>query len=318
MSGEAEPRFALSRIDGIPIFYDIVESETGRPDTVVMCDGIGCDGYVWKHLRRALAPRYRLLHWHYPGHGRSASPQSPEHATIEALADDLLCVMDDAGSERVIACGHSMGVQVVLETYRRAPARVRAMVLMCGAPENPLRSFRGTDRFEALLPTVKRLADRAPGLFNRISRKLLPTRLAYEIATLIEPNEALIDRRDFMPYLEGMARVDVQLFMDMLSGAVRHSAVDLLGEIDVPTLIIGGSDDGFTPPALSTRMHAAIPDAEIHIVASGSHTAPIERPDEVDAVVLDFLQRRLSNPDTEDTSPPVPGSGHTVSTPSSR
>lgn len=311
MTGEAQPHYALSAIDGCPIFYEIAEPGTGSDLTVVMCDGIGCDGYVWKHMRRALAPSCRLIHWHYPGHGRSPMPRDPQRTTIAGLAQDLLAVLDDAGVAHVIACGHSMGVQVVLEAYRAAPRRIDALILACGAPENPLRTFRGTDRFEALLPAVQRMAKRTPWIFNRLSRALLPTRLAYEIATLIEPNEALIEPRDFMPYLESMARIDVRLFLALLTSACQHSAADILNKIDVPTLIIAGDQDSFTPPALSTRMHAAIPNAELLMLEGGSHTALIERPEQVNEAVLAFLRRRL----VRSPSPAVPESDEPPVTP---
>lgn len=302
MIREAQHRYALSPIDSCPVFYDIVEPCSDSAVTLVMCDGIGCDGYVWKHLRRALAPWYRLVHWHYPGHGRSPMPRDLRRTTIAGLAQDLVGVLDDAGAERVVACGHSMGVQVVLETYRQAGSRIDGMILVCGAAENPLRTFRGTDRFEALLPRMRRMAQRAPWIFNRLSRRILPTRLAYEIATLIEPNEALLERRDFMPYLEGMARIDVRLFVTILEEACRHSAVDLLGQIEVPTLIIAGEQDSFTPPEVSKRMHDAIPGSDLVIIQGGSHTAPIERPEDVNRAVLHFLRQRLRGPDSENPS----------------
>jgi pimeloyl-ACP methyl ester carboxylesterase len=65
-------RYAISRSDGSPIYYDVAEpSAPGSSPpvaTIAMCDGIGCDGYVWKYLRRELGPAHRLIHWHYRGH----------------------------------------------------------------------------------------------------------------------------------------------------------------------------------------------------------------------------------------------------------
>lgn len=293
MSDAVQPHYALSPGDGCPIYYDVAEPTAAPALTIVMCDGLGCDGYVWKHLRRALSGWCRLIHWHYPGHGRSPMPRDRQRATIPGLARDLLAVLDDAGATLVVVCGHSMGVQVTLETYRQAPARFAGLLLACGAPANPLRTFRGSDRFEALLPKVQRMAERTPWIFNRLSRRLLPTRLAYEIATLIEPNEALIEPRDFMPYLEGMSRIDVRLFLDLLAAACEHSATDIFGSIEVPTLLIGGDQDSFTPPELSTAMHDAIPGSELLMIEGGSHTALIERPERVNDAVADFLKRRV-------------------------
>ena len=43
--------------------------------TTILCDGICCDGYIWKYLWDDLAPLTRLCHWHYRGHGRSGPPR---------------------------------------------------------------------------------------------------------------------------------------------------------------------------------------------------------------------------------------------------
>src|SRR5439155_2720080 len=98
---------------------------------------------------------------------------------------------------------------------------------------------------------------------------------------LFEINGALIRPEDFYPYLEHMAQVDPRLFVDMLAAAGRHTARELLPSVSVPTLIVAGDHDGFTPMPLSEEMHRLIPGSELHVVAGGSHTAPIEKPGEV-------------------------------------
>jgi len=105
---------------------------------VLLCDGIGCDGYVWRYLRPDLPERFGL-HPHYRGHGRTAAPKDPTHVSIEDLADDMASVLDDALVDRAVLVGHSMGVQVALETYRRHASRVAGLVLLCGAASHPLK-----------------------------------------------------------------------------------------------------------------------------------------------------------------------------------
>jgi pimeloyl-ACP methyl ester carboxylesterase len=285
--------YALSRVDDSPIYYNVAEPSvaSGEVRTLILCDGIGCDGYVWKYLRRDLGRDHRIIHWHYRGHGRTPPPRDPDRLSIPDLADDLADVLDDSDTAEAVVLGHSMGVQVALETFRRHPRRVAALILLCGAPANPLRTFKGQDRLETVLPRLRAAVATAPRLFGRVTRALLPTRLSLEIAKLLEVNGELLEEADFLPYLEGIARIEPQLFLGMLAEAGRHSAVDLLGDVTVPTLIVAGSRDGFTPAALSRAMHEAIPGAELLEVEHGSHTAPIERPHYVDAHVRDFLRR---------------------------
>jgi len=283
--------YAVAPSDGSPLFYESW-GDRGALTPLLLCDGIGCDGYVWRYLREDLGSRF-CLHPHYRGHGRTSPPRDPLRVTMEDLADDIACVLDDALVDRAVLVGHSMGVQVVLETYRRHRSRVAGLVLVCGAPSHPLRTFRGSDLLDEVLPTLQKWIHRAPGVINWVTRVALPTRLAYEIASRLEIRRELVEPADFMPYLEGVARIDARLFVAMLSAAGQHSADDLLPSIEVPCLVIAGSRDGFTPAERSRAMAAAIPGAELLEIPNASHTAPIERPRLIDETIRDFMARRI-------------------------
>jgi pimeloyl-ACP methyl ester carboxylesterase len=298
----ARPRwgYASAPSDQTSIFYESWSPTVGPNGPaaavapVALCDGIGCSGYVWRYLRPALAGRAIVLA-HYRGHGRSRAPRDPARVAIADLADDLIAVLDDAGIDRAVAIGHSMGVQVALETYRRHPDRIRGLVLACGAPSNPLRTFRNAATLDERLPEIAAWIGRIPGLVNALVRLAIPTRLAFEIAARLEIRRDLIEPADFMPYLEGFARLDAQLFVRMLGEAGRHSAEDLLPSIQVPTLVVAAAHDGFTPPDRSRVMAEAIPGAELIEVINGSHTAPIERPELVNEAITRFLASRVDS-----------------------
>jgi pimeloyl-ACP methyl ester carboxylesterase len=277
--------------DETPIFYR-VHGPVDAP-VVAFCDGIGCDGYVWKYLEAALATTHRIIHFHYRGHGRTPMPRNPRRVDIADLADDLAAVLDAAAGDGqgAVLAGHSMGVQVALEVYRRHQGRVRGLILLCGSYGTPLRTFKGKRTLEQVLPFLRFAVNRIPGIAQSVVARLVPTELAYQIATRFEINGELIRRDDFFPYLQHMARVDVRLFLEMLAAAGRHTARELLPMIAVPTLIVSGDRDGFTPADLSTEMHRLIRDSELHVVAGGSHTAPIERPAEVTERIADFLRK---------------------------
>ena len=129
-----------------------------------MSDGIGCDGYVWKYLERAIDDR-KIVHWHYRGHGRTPEPRDRKRVAMADLADDLASVMDAAGVERGVLAGHSMGVQVCLEATRRYRDRVAGLVLMCGSyTEIRCAHSRGRRTLEAALPWISFAVNRAPRL----------------------------------------------------------------------------------------------------------------------------------------------------------
>lgn len=295
--------YAVAR-DGSPIYYRSLEvgasaaplSARNAPAAltpILLSDGIGCDGFVWKYLEQAFAGERQVVHWHYRGHGRTPEPRDRRRVAMADLADDLAAVLDAVGVERAVLAGHSMGVQVCLEAFRRTPERVAGLVLMCGSYGNPLRTFRNQRTLEAALPWISFAINRAPRLIGGMWRNLVPTRLAFALAARVEINGDLVRLEDFMPYLEHIARLDLPLFIEMLAHANRHSAREILPTIDVPTLIVAGDRDHMTPRPLSDEMARVIPGAELLVVEGGSHTAPIERPHLVNEAVGRFLAERI-------------------------
>jgi pimeloyl-ACP methyl ester carboxylesterase len=244
---------------------------------------------VWKYLWDDLSESYRIIHWHYRGHGRTPAPRDDDRLGIRDLVGDLGAVLDDAGAQRATVFGHSMGVQVALEAYRQMPKRVEALVLACGSPGRLLSNVRGGSIGEPALAAAKAALARAPRLVTSMWKAITPSNLSFSLAKWAEVNGMLLDRADFMPYLRGLARVSPWLFLSMLERAHEHDARDLLPEIRVPVLLIAGEHDGLTPRSLSEYMHAHIPDAKLLVVAGGTHTAPLERPQLVVNAVREFL-----------------------------
>jgi pimeloyl-ACP methyl ester carboxylesterase len=285
---------ALGR-DGAAIFFEVMGPPPPAP-TLLLCDGLGCDGYVWKYLQWALAERYRIIHFHYRGHGRSPLPKDLGRIKLSDFVSDALTVLDTCECDSAVLIGHSMGVQVALQTYHQAPERVSGLVLICGSYGNPLRTFKGKDTLAELLPLLRATVTRLPRLVGALWKHMLPTELSYLLAQKIEINGALIQREDFFPYLEGISRMDPRMFVAALHAAGQHNARELLPSITVPTLILAGRHDSFTPMALSEEMKREIPGAELYVVEQGTHTAPIERPSEVTEVIASFLDRRVRRP----------------------
>ena len=270
---------------------------------VLLCDGLGCDGFIWRYLKPALARNHRVVHWHYPGHGASLPSPDPEALAIPRLADHLAAVLDAARLERAVLVGHSMGVQVALEAHRRHPGRVEALILLCGSPGHPLDTFHDTPVLRRILPLLRRTADSAPRGVSALTRGLVRSGLALELALLLEVNARLVRRRDLEPYFTHLESMDPRLFVRILHAASVHSAEDHLSEVDVPVLVVAGDRDRFTPAWLSRRMALTIPGAELLLVHGGSHTTPLEVPERVHRTVEDFLRRRVTRAHTGAPAP---------------
>ena len=124
-------------------------SSEGSGPVIALCDGIGCDHYVWNQLKPSLVQRFQVISWNYRGHGHSDMPEDPDAVTIEDQARDLACVLDHFGVDQAILIGHSMGVQVIYEFQALFTERVRALVPVCGASGHPLDTFGGDGRMNS-------------------------------------------------------------------------------------------------------------------------------------------------------------------------
>ena len=71
---------------------------------------------------------------------------------------------------------------------------------------------------------------------------------------------------------------------------MTHDATDLLPSVRVPTLVVAGERDLFTPLARSEEMAKAIPGAELLVLQGGSHAALVEQPETIGAAVEKFLR----------------------------
>ena len=282
--------FRVARPDGAEIH---VEIEGKGRSTLVLCDGLACDGFAWKYLRPALDERFRVIHWMYRGHGHSPMPPEGVSPSIPQFADDLAAVLDAARVRSAVLLGHSMGVQLALEFHRMHPARTRGLVLISGSPGHPLDTFHDTTLLRRALPSLRRSAERFPRLAAVVTRAGIRSGLAMEIAMSTEVNASLLRRADLAPYFEHIETMDPRYFLRAMQAASEHGAEDHLSAVDVPTLVVAGDRDRFTPTWLSRRMALEIPSAELFLVRGGSHTALLERPEEVNHAVLDFLHRRV-------------------------
>lgn len=277
--------------DGTRLWW--TSAGAGGP-TLVLCDGVGCAGYVWRKLLPPLAARHRVVHWNYRGHGRSEPPADPARVTVADCVSDLLAVLGAAGEERAVLVGHSMGVQIALEAHRRAPERVQGLALVCGAPGRAIDAFHDSGALRAVFPWARAAVERFPLVARAAFRALLPTELAVEVALTFEVDRRRVEREDLVRYFEDLSRIDPGVFVRLLASAAEHDAGPHLPEVDAPTLVVAGERDTFTPLHLSVAMQQAIPDCDLLVLPGATHVAPLERAEEIAARVLAFVDERVA------------------------
>jgi pimeloyl-ACP methyl ester carboxylesterase len=261
--------------------------------TAVLCDGIGCDGFIWKYLWDDLAQIVSVAHFNYRGHGRSAMPADPQRIEIIDHACDLDAVRIAIGDGPVVLFGHSMGCQVALEGYRLRKEGVRGLVLLSGASGRVTQTFKGTNALAQVLPKLIARVEARPEIARALWSRV-PPEIALRFALRFgEVDATSLAPEDLMPYLQHIVDIDFLMFLRMLKAAGEHSAADLLPQVDVPALVIAGEKDTFTPPRHAEEMAAALPKGELVIAAGGTHAAPLERKEMVAPRIEKFLRERV-------------------------
>lgn len=269
---------------------------------VVLCDGLACDGFAWRYLRPQLEDRFRVLHIHYRGHGRSGLPPNVEDATLPHLVADIDTLMERVDQPPSTFIGHSMGVQVTLEMAIRYPTRVRAGGLLCGPYGRALSTFKNTDLGLKALPAIREFVGRHRDKIRTLMSTLLPTDVAFRVAVATELNKDLVKQKDFMEYLEHAAKMPPDLFMNLVADLAERTSEHYLERLQVPMLVVAGEHDGVTPLHTSEYMHKALPNSDFELITDGSHAALVERPD----VVAEMVERFIAKHSLAEHCKPLP------------
>jgi pimeloyl-ACP methyl ester carboxylesterase len=270
---------------------------------IVCCNGLGVSTFFWAYIAANFCKDHKVLIWDYRGHGASGRPQNLGPMSMADIADDLLRVLDAAKIERAILLGHSLGCQTIFEFYRLYPERVLALVPMLGSCGKPVDTFIDPRVGPKLYELMYRYGKRYPRAFNVANQLALRSPLTWPLAKitgLVHPD--LCRRADLDPYLDHLSQLDLQVFLEMARAAQEHDATDMLGSIRVPTLIVAGERDLFTPRSLSVKMAAKIPEAELLEIPRGSHAALIEQPELINLRLEKFIASRILRPKAQSVS----------------
>lgn len=257
--------------DGASLYAEV----TGAGPTLVLVQGLGYATWGWERQVPTLAERFRVIAFDNRGAGRSDKPDEPY--SIELLADDAHAVIEQLGTAPAHVLGFSMGGYVALTLARRHPEAVASLVLVgttCGGagsegvPQSTARAWEDASGLE-------------PGEF---ARRTMPLSFApgwveahpaefehYLAARLAHPTPPFAWRRQYDACEELLARgVDIDA-------------------IAVPTLVVHGTADRVVPFANAALLLARIPGAR-HVALDGAgHLALLERPDDVNRAILEFL-----------------------------
>jgi pimeloyl-ACP methyl ester carboxylesterase len=252
------PRTTIAVAGTLPVRLNAIVSEpVDAPPlgTIVAIHGAGGNAEQWKYQIEHFGRRYRVIAPDLRGHGRSEQPRSAY--SLEEFLWDFTQTLDRLDvSEPFVLLAHSFGGPIALTFAASQPQRVSRLVLVATAPEIRLN------------PIVEGLL-----------RLPLPMRTLERLRPAVAPQ--------LHAPLWVIQRV-------LASTLFPWRGWELLPQIRVPTLIIGGQFDLIVPGSALQRMQAQLPTARLEIVRYARHLPQIERPAAVNRAIEGFIERRRS------------------------
>ena len=243
--------------------------EVGRGDPVVLVHGLADDHRAWRRVVAPLMLTRRVVLYDLRGHG--GSPLGDADGSLAQLGADLVEVLDDAGLDRAVVAGFSLGGTIAMRAAIDAPERVAALALV-GTSSRVNRAARGW--YEERAAMAERDDPELRKTLDGDTEDVYRNRPEEIEAGLRIRRESTADPRGFANACLAMASLN------------ERPLDDELAAIGVPTVILAGDADQHCPPRASEIIAEKIPGATMQVLEDTGHPLPVERPDEVADAIL--------------------------------
>jgi pimeloyl-ACP methyl ester carboxylesterase len=298
--------------------------EAGEGPAVVFCHGFPELAYSWRRqLPVVAAAGFRAIAPDMRGYGGSARPPATTDYDMAHLTGDLVALLDQLDIERAVFVGHDWGGLVVWQMPLLHPDRVAGVVgvntpFIPRLPMPPIEVFRllsGEDnyivRFQEADVPEEMLSRDIPNLFMSMMRSgVSPDQVAEAAAAMTEGSsfeklmggpklgEALLDDDELAVYVDAFTETGFTGGLNWYRNFDRNWAATPEQDgahIDgLPCLMVVAEWDPVLVPALSEGMPDLIDDLEMRQLDHCGHWTPSERPDDLNALLVDWLTRRFS------------------------
>lgn len=250
-----------------------IDGPVGAP-WLVFSNSLATDLTLWEPQVAAFALRYRMLRWDYRGHGGSDTAAAA--IGPDALADDLLAMMDAAGIARACHVGTSMGALAGLAAAARSPQRFERLVL-CGArlASSPAAAA-DLERRAALAMASGMAALVEPTLAKWFGASRLAPVLRERIAAMIRATDAA----GFAAHARGMGTYDLR---------------PALAALPMPVLLLAGAGDTGIAAAL-TELAGHEARLVCRIIEGAGHLPNVEAAEVMNRALAEFLRGGKSPP----------------------
>jgi 3-oxoadipate enol-lactonase len=264
------------RANGQELYYEV--HGEGEPLLCVM--GLAADTLAWLPQLPVCSQRHRMVIFDNRDVGRSSMAAGPYE--IRDMAQDALALADGLQLDSFHLLGVSMGGAIAQEMALTAPDRVRTLTLAV--------TYAAGGRWGHTLSDVWGARVQRMSREERIDELLLLT--LSEV--FFENADGVAMLRELM--LQNPHPQPPEAFARQLAASSRHDARARLGDLTVPTHVIGAEHDILVPVWKSAEVAELIPDAKLTVLEACPHGLNVERAEEFNRAVLDFIAERAGAP----------------------
>ncbi|HEY8433457.1 MAG TPA: alpha/beta fold hydrolase [Sphingomicrobium sp.] len=247
--------------------YDIgyTQSGAGEATPILFLHGVGSDKSVWRPQLEFFGQSRRAVAFDYPGYGES--DPAPEGTTRDDYASAVISAMHELGIDRAHVCGLSLGGVVAIAMVHADQGRCASVVL--------------ADTF-AMHPDGQAIHERSVAASENL-RVAAESRVDILLAQPADPavRSEVVDT---------MARIDPVAYRIGAEAVWLADQRERAHDIRVPTLVLCGTEDKITPPALSRELTHIIPGARLELIEGAGHLGNLERPEEFNTLVNAFVR----------------------------
>lgn len=247
---------------------------SGQP--LVLIPGFASGIWCWTHQIGPLSERFEVVT--FDPRGIAGSDSGERAATISQIADDVAALLDHLDLDSAHILGISFGGFVAQDLALRFPSKVQKLVLAC-------TSFGGTEHVapsaEVLMAFASTKGLNSAGRIRQYLSMAFQPNFQVEHADVVD---AFCDARE-------KNVVPEEVYLQQLTSAMGFDFAGAAKTIGADTLVLTGDADTVVPTANSVNLAAAIPNATLTAVEGAGHMFFIERADEFNGAVIDFLTK---------------------------
>lgn len=254
--------------------------------TIILVHGLASNAGFWRYNIPELSKKYRVIAVDLPGYGKSQKGNYPY--SMSFYADQIKNLIEELKLKNVVYVGHSMGGQIGIKLAIKYPTLLNKLIL--ASPAGFEEFQRGEGDWLRSVMTIKGVKSTTEeGIRRNLSMNFYSWDDKWE--WMVEQRVRMRKASDFDEFCYAVVRC--------VNGMLDEPTFDKLSMIKTPTLVVYGKYDGLIPNPYLNPGHTSdifkeeikdISNAKLIKIDEAGHMIQIEKPDEFNKAVLDFLE----------------------------